>query len=145
MGQQGSESRRSGWQARIVCLVIALMSAVTWSAHAGTPSLKVSGDTPVRADALPKSDVDAIVVEAASIADQPRSTALTPLPARWRTLDPARLSDLLSMPAFAEIPYGPRGVLLNQAATWDLLSFRRPSDAAVLWERVWPRGQNGDP
>src|SRR5207342_3322609 len=57
----------------------------------------------------------------------------------------ARLSSLLSMPAFAEIPRGPRGVLLNQAATWDLLSFRRPSDAAVLWERVWPRGQNGDP
>src|SRR4249919_733245 len=146
MGQQGRGlSRRSGRRARIACLVIALMSAVTWSAHAGTPSLKVSGDSTVRVDALPKSDVDAIVAEAASVADQPRSTALTPLPARWRTLDPARLSDLLSMPAFAEIPYGPRGVLLNQAATWDLLSFRRPSDAAVLWERVWPRGQNGDP
>ncbi|HEV8692757.1 MAG TPA: hypothetical protein VGQ93_01005, partial [Lysobacter sp.] len=121
------------------------MGALTLSAHAGTPFLQVSGDTPMRADALPKSDVDAIVAEATAIADQPRTTAVTPLPAQWRTLDPVRLSALLSMPAFAEIPHGPRGVLLNQAATWDLLSFRRPSDAAALWERLWPRGPNGDP
>ena len=146
MGQQDMERGcSSGRRVRFIYLVIALLGAMTFSAHAGTPSLQVSGDTPLRADGLPQSDVDAIVAEATAIDDQPRSTSLTPLPARWHTIDPARLSALLSMPAFAGIPRAPRGVLLNQAATWDLLSFRRPSDAAALWERVWPRGPNGDP
>ncbi|MEO7936838.1 MAG: hypothetical protein ABIR27_11320 [Dokdonella sp.] len=49
------------------------------------------------------------------------------------------------MPAFGQIAIPARGVLLDQAATWDLLTFQRPSDAARLWNRVWPLRYIGEP
>jgi hypothetical protein len=134
--------RASRGLAGFACLLIALTSTSAIAAQAGTPNLKFTADTPVRVDALPKSEFDAIVAEATEIASQPRKTSVVALPARWRTLDRARLLALLSMPAYADIDLGPQGVLLDQAATWDLISFRRPSDAAALWKRLWPNGPN---
>ena len=112
---------------------------------AATPAAQFSADTPVRADALPQADFDAIVAEATEVASQPRKTSVVPLPAHWRTLDRTRLLAVLAMPAFAQIPTSTRGVLLDQAATWDLLAYRRPSDAAALWERLWPRADHVAP
>ncbi|MHB8913128.1 MAG: PA3715 family protein [Lysobacter sp.] len=126
-------------------LLAAVIGAVALPAGAATPPVQFSAATPVRrADALPQADFDAIVAEAMEVASRPRTTSVVPLPAHWRTLDRARLLAMLVMPAFARIPESYRGVLLDQAATWDLLSYRRPSDAAALWERVWPRAAHVD-
>ena len=126
----------------LLWLALALFGAVALPASAAPPSVQFSAQTPARPDALPKADFDAIVAEATVVASQPRKTPIVPLPAHWRTLDRERLLAMLSMPGFGQIPDSPRGVLLDQAATWDLLSYRRPSDAAALWERVWPRAAN---
>ena len=126
---------RSGW----MWVVLALLTVLALPASTATPAMRFSAESPVHADALSKADFDAIVAEADVVASQPRKTYIVPLPVHWRTLAPARLLAMLSMPGFGHIADSPRGVLLDQAATWDLLSYRRPSDAASLWERVWPR------
>lgn len=141
----GSDPRGRGVIVSCLWLIIAMVSTLAPLAQATTPTLKFSADTPERAEALAKSDFDAIVAEAQRVAEAPRSTSVVPLPSRWTTLDPTRLVAMMSMPGFVEIPNPARGVLLDQAATWDLLSFRRPSDAAVLWERLWPRAAHADP
>ncbi|MGY4515071.1 hypothetical protein ACVWWW_000639 [Lysobacter sp. HA18] len=124
-------------------LAYAALLTVFQPAMAGTPA-RFSGDSPVIVDALPPDRVAAIVDEASHARDG-ISTWVKPLPAQWKTLDRESLLALLHMPSFAEIPHETRGVLLNQAATWDLLGWQRPSDAARLWERVWPRDASADP
>lgn len=140
----GRPGRRQG-RVRIPWLAIVLLLSTSPSAWADAQIEKFSGDTPMRADALGTSEFDAIVAEAQSVAQAPRSTSVVPLPAHWKTLDAGKLVAMMRMPAFVEIPESTRGVLLDQAATWDLLEFRRPSDAAVLWERLWPRAAGADP
>ncbi|GAB3359560.1 PA3715 family protein [Lysobacter tyrosinilyticus] len=134
---------RCGGRMHSLWLMLLLGYVSTWPAHAQGAAPRFTADTPVRA--LPQAEFDAIVAEATAVGSRPRKTFVQPLPAHWRTLDPTRLSAMLTMPAFAQIPEHTRGVLLNQAATWDLLSFRRPSDAAALWERIWPRAYYVDP
>ncbi len=130
-----------------VVSVLFLLGAAIGSANgANTPAGKFSADSPSLPQALSQADFTAIVAEADLAASQPRGDSLvTPLPARWQTLDAARLLAIMSMPSFGQIPIPARGVLLDQAATWDLLTFQRPSDAARLWERLWPRRSNDDP
>jgi hypothetical protein len=138
IGRDHGRRARFGW----FWAVLVLIGALTMPASAAPPAVQFRAKSPVRPDALSKADFDAIVAEAEVVASQPRKTYIVPLPVHWRTLDPARLLALLSMPGFGQIADSARGVLLDQAATWDLLSYRRPSDAAALWERVWPRGPN---
>lgn len=129
----------------VACLWLAIAMASTLGPVARAASPKFSADTPTRPEALTKPDFDAIVAEAQRVAEAPRSTSVVPLPSHWMTLDPTRLVAMMSMPGFVEVPSPARGVLLDQAATWDLLSFQRPSDAAALWERLWPRAAHADP
>lgn len=100
---------------------------------------------PARAGALPRAEFDAIVAEATELADKRPREEIIPLPEVWRTLTRDKLAAMLVMPAFGEIPKDPRGVLTDQAATWDLLDFTRPSDAAALWNRLWPPGDDPRP
>jgi hypothetical protein len=98
-----------------------------------------------RENALPRAEFDAIVAEATELADKQPRPEIVPLPASWRTLTRDKLAAMLLMPAFGQIPKGPRGLLTDQAATWDMFDFTRPSDAAVLWNRLWPPGDNLQP
>lgn len=137
---------RSRARLRVASLLVLLGVAIGSATWADTPPGKFSADSPSLPQALAQVDFDAIVAEADLAASKPRGdSAITRLPAQWQTLDAARLLAMMSMPAFGRIPIPARGVLLNQAASWDLLSFQRPSDAARLWERVWPRRSSDDP
>ncbi|WP_133499141.1 hypothetical protein [Cognatilysobacter terrigena] len=128
---------------RTTALCAGLFTLLAGAALAATPA-RFNADSPSMPDALTPADVAAIVAEADAV-DSNARTFVKPLPPTWRTLDRERLLALLHMPAFVEIDTGPRGVLLDQAATWDLLGWQRPSDAARLWERVWPRRAGADP
>ncbi|WP_213948548.1 hypothetical protein [Luteibacter sp. dw_328] len=107
---------------------------------------RIDADTPLDPAALSVAEVDAIVAEAtearkASDATPPADPRWGPsirLPAHWKTLTREKLTALLTMPGFSAIPQGPRSMLVDQAATWDLLTFTRASDSARLWARLWP-------
>ena len=105
---------------------------------------RIDADTPLDPAALSVAEVDAIVAEAtevrkASDATPPADPRWGPsirLPAHWKTLTREKLTALLTMPGFSAIPQGPRSMLVDQAATWDLLTFTRASDSARLWARL---------
>jgi len=126
-----------------LCLVC--LASVSIPVHAQAERLRVTGDMPARANALPRAEFDAIVAEATELADKRPGDEIVPLPDVWRTLTRDKLAAMLLMPAFGQIPKWPRTVLTDQAATWDLFDFTRPSDAAVLWNRLWPPGDNPQP
>lgn len=126
-----------------LCLVC--LASVSIPLHAQAERLHVTGDMPARADALPRAEFDAMVAEATELADKRPSDEIVPLPDVWRTLTRDKLAAMLLMPDFGQIPKWPRAMLTDQAATWDLLDFTRPSDAAVLWNRLWPPGDDPRP
>ncbi|GLQ94433.1 hypothetical protein [Dyella acidisoli] len=105
---------------------------------AATPPLQINANTPLRADALSKAEFDAIVAEANAVVSAPRTGADIPLPAAWKALNREKMFAMLTMPDFGSIPERARDVLIDQAATWDLLTFTRPSDAVELWRRLLP-------
>jgi len=97
-------------------------------------------DMPAQPDALSQAQFDAIVTEAREVA---RATAETHdirhWPATWQHLDRAALAAWWRMPQSAAVDEPVRITLVEQAAVWDMLSFDRPSEAAQLWRRMWPR------
>jgi hypothetical protein len=138
---------------RVICAAM-LFTAGGAGLFAGTPvhagaidsGRRIDADTPLDPAALSVAEVDAIVAEAtearkASNAKPPADPRWGPsihLPARWKTLTREKLTALLTMPGFSAIPEGPRSMLVDQAATWELLTFTRASDSARLWARLWP-------
>lgn len=131
-------------RARLAGLVLAavplLAGAAQWP--------RMTGDSPLHRDALPPARIAAIVDEARRVAAVPHpDTPVTPLPAHWQTLDPDTLATLLRMPDWETVVQSDRtdGVLLQQAAAWDLLDFHRPSDLARLWGHVWPESLRPTP
>ncbi|MGY3266874.1 hypothetical protein [Lysobacter sp. HA35] len=131
------------WTRRIAALAFACLPLM---AGAATPWPRMTGESPLHPDLLPPDRVAAIVAEAQRVAAvRHPGTPVTPLPDAWETLDRQTLAALIRMPVWAQIEnpvhddtHDSAGVLLDQAATWDLLEFRRPSDVARLWAHLWP-------
>ncbi|GAB6194779.1 hypothetical protein [Lysobacter xanthus] len=124
------------------CYACALLLAV--AAPLAAAPARLTADTPPLPDALSPAEVAAIVAEADAVLE-PQRTYVKRLPATWRTLDRDRLLALMRMPDFATTTGSAHGLLMNQAGTWDLFGWQRPSDAARLWERIWPRSRSSDP
>lgn len=126
------------------CTAALALTCVSALAAAAPSWPRMTGDSPLHPDALPPERVAAIIEEARHVASLPHpDTSATHLPARWATLDRNTLAALIRMPQWTSIPQwgaydGTRGILLQQAAAWDLLDFRRPSDVARLWRHLWP-------
>ncbi|MFC3650803.1 hypothetical protein ACFONN_04555 [Dyella humi] len=123
---------------RFACILATWLVGMCGPSLAATSLPQVSADTPIRANALSKAEFDAIVAEANVVVSAPRTGADIPLPAAWKTLNREKMFAMLTMPGFGSIPEEARGVLIDQAATWDLLTFTRPSDAVELWRRLLP-------
>ncbi|TZF81565.1 hypothetical protein, partial [Cognatilysobacter lacus] len=121
-----------------------LLLAVALPVMAAQPLARLTASTPAAPNALSPAEVAAIVAEAHA-AYVAHESFVKPLPASWRTLDRDRLLALMRMPEFATLPDGAHPMLMNQAGTWDLFGWQRPSDAAQLWERIWPRSTSSDP
>jgi hypothetical protein len=126
--------------AAVVWLLLIWLGFAPLQVRADAMPVRISGSMPVRSDALSSAEFNAIVAEATDISRQPHKGFIAPLPASWRTLTRDKLAAMLVMPGFGQIPSDPRGVLTDQAATWDMFTFTRPSDAAQLWNRLWPPG-----
>jgi hypothetical protein len=101
------------------------------------PTARITAQTPSRPDALTPTEFAAIVNEAASVPRNVPPNGGILLPKSWHSLTRDKLAAMLTMPRLGEIPHFVRQVLIDQAATWDLFDYKRPSDAAELWGRVW--------
>lgn len=101
------------------------------------PPSRITAATPTNPQALSTADFAAIVAEARTVPRNLPPDGHIELPQVWQALTRAKLAAMLTMPAFGDIPKGIRAVLVDQAATWDMLDYRRPSDAAELWGRLW--------
>lgn len=117
--------------------VAAAQPAAATSTPATPAVTRVTAATPSDRDALSTSDFWAIVAEARKVPTNLPPDGHIALPKTWHTLTREKLAAMLTMPLFGDIPHGIREVLIDQAATWDLFDFKRPSDAAALWGRVW--------
>lgn len=110
------------------------------------PPSRITAATQPNPHALSAADFAAIVSEAKTVPQHASLPNVPPpwrgilLPKTWHTLTRAKLAAMLTMPQFGDIPRPVRQVLIDQAATWDLLDYQRPSDAAKLWERLWSGG-----
>lgn len=126
-------------------VALAQPSAAT-SAPTIPPPSRITVATQPNPRALSAADFAAIVSEAKTVPQHAPLPNVPPpwrgilLPKTWHTLTRAKLAEMLTMPQFGGIPHPVRQVLIDQAATWDLLDYRRPSDAAKLWERLWSGG-----
>lgn len=111
--------------------------AITSTARAAEQATtRVTAATPADPQALSAADFAAIVAEARGVPRNVPPDGHIALPTTWRSLTRARLATMLAMPQFGDIPQGIRPVLIDQAASWDLLDYQRPSDAAALWGRL---------
>lgn len=103
---------------------------------AAQPPTHFTATTPTNPQALSASDFAAIVAEARGVPRNLPPDGHIGLPQTWRTLTPRKLAAMLTMPQFGGVPQYIRPVLIDQAATWDLFDYQRPSDAAALWGRL---------
>lgn len=110
------------------------LAPTAWAA-AQAPA-RMTATTPADPQALSAADFAAIVAEARDVPRNLPPDGHIGLPATWHSLTPARLAAMLAMPQFGDIPQGIRPVLIDQAASWDLFDYQRPSDAAALWGRL---------
>jgi hypothetical protein len=145
VSEQIIERGCNGFAATVLALLAVPVIAMATSLASHAQTIKLTADMPVRTHALLQADYDAIVAEAQDIARLTRDTNdVSQWPAQWRSgLNPAKLAALWGMPASATLDAHARVVLVEQAARWDMLAFDRPSDAAALWEKLWPRGLGG--
>lgn len=103
-----------------------------------TPAVgRITANTPAHPGALTADEFAAIVAEARTVPRNLPPDGHIGLPSTWRTLTRAKLAAMLTMPQFGDISQFIRPVLIDQAATWDLFDYQRPSDAAELWGRLW--------
>ena len=125
-------------------VVVALLQPISaTSAPAIPPPNRITAATQPNPRALSAADFTAIVSEAETVPQHASLPNVPPpwrgilLPKTWHTLTRTKLAAMLTMPQFGNIQHHVRQVLIDQAATWDLLDFQRPSDAAKLWGRLW--------
>ncbi len=129
------------------------LAAGTLACHAGAAEpvqetqarIRVTAQTPTDPDALSAADFAAIVAEARKVPVGVPPDGHIALPDAWHSLTREKLAAMLAMPRFGKIPRQVRQVLVDQAATWDLFDFKRPSDAAALWGRIWSARVEGRP
>jgi hypothetical protein len=145
VSEQLIERGRNGFAATVLALLAVPVIAMATSLASHARTIKLTADMPMRSHALSQAEYDAIVAEAKDISRLTHDTRdLSHWPSQWRSgLDPARLAALWSMPQSAALAELERTVLIEQAAQWDMLAFERPSDAALLWNRLWPLGLDG--
>lgn len=97
---------------------------------------RFTATTQANPQALSATDFAAIVAEARTVPRNLPPDGHIGLPATWHSLTRTKLAAMLTMPQFGDIPQHLRPVLIDQAATWDLFDYQRPSDAAALWGRL---------
>lgn len=97
---------------------------------------RITANTPSNPQAISMVDFAAIVAEARTVPRNLPPDGHIGLPATWHSLTRAKLAAMLTMPQFGDIPQHLRPVLIDQAASWDLFDYQRPSDAAALWGRL---------
>lgn len=107
------------------------------------PPSRITAATPANPGALTAGEFAAIVAEARGVPRNLPPDGHIGLPTTWHSLTRAKLAAMLTMPQFGDLPQSIRPVLIDQAATWDLFDYQRPSDAAALWGRLRSEDVNG--
>jgi hypothetical protein len=131
--------KRCWWAGWLVALWagVAMAQPPATSSAAASAVGRITANTPANPDALTADEFAAIVAEARSVPRNLPPDGHIGLPQTWQTLTRAKLAAMLTMPQFGDLPQDIRPVLIDQAATWDLFDYQRPSDAAELWGRLW--------
>jgi len=131
---------RTGWMSGwlVLAWTTALWACAIASAARAAEQVptRVTAATPADPQALSAADFAAIVAEARGVPRNVPPDGHIALPEAWHSLTRAKLAAMLAMPQFGDVPQGIRPVLIDQAASWDLLDYQRPSDAAALWGRL---------